>query len=204
MRVNGKLYRTIWLADDGRSVEIIDQTLLPHRFASIRLRELDDAVRAIKTMQVRGAPLIGAAAAYGICLAIAADSSDEAIDRAYEALLATRPTAVNLRWALDVMRAHLRNRPRGERVAAAYQRAAEICEEDIAINNAIGDHGLTLFRQAAAKKNNSGPLNVLTHCNAGWLATVDWGTALAPVYKAHDAGMPIHVWVDESRRAIRA
>jgi methylthioribose-1-phosphate isomerase len=199
MRVNGKHFRTIWLGGDGRSVEIIDQTMLPHRFVVATLRELADAVRAIKTMQVRGAPLIGAAAAYGICLAVAADSSDEALDRAYDALLAARPTAVNLRWALDAMRGQLRNRPRGERVAAAYQRAAEICEEDIAINTAIGDHGLALLRQAAAKKNNGGPLNVLTHCNAGWLAAVDWGTALAPVYKAHDAGMPIHIWVDETR-----
>ncbi len=199
MQVNGKHYRTIWLADDGRSVDIIDQTVLPHRFAVVRLRMLDDAVRAIATMQVRGAPLIGAAAAYGICLAMAQDSSDDALDRGYDALLATRPTAVNLRWALDAMRAHLRNRPRGERLAAAYQRAAEICEQDIAINNAIGDHGLALFREAAARKKNGGPLNVLTHCNAGWLATVDWGTALAPVYKAHNAGIQIHVWVDETR-----
>jgi methylthioribose-1-phosphate isomerase len=199
MRVNGKAYRTIWLADDGRSVDIIDQTMLPHRFAVVRLRNVADAVRAIATMQVRGAPLIGAAAAYGICLAVAADSSDEALDRAYDALLASRPTAVNLRWALDTMRAHLRNRPRGERIAAAYQRAAEICDEDIAINNAIGDHGLVLFRAAAEKKKPGETLNVLTHCNAGWLAAVDLGIALAPVYKAHDAGMPIHVWVDETR-----
>ncbi|MGI8527616.1 MAG: S-methyl-5-thioribose-1-phosphate isomerase [Pseudolabrys sp.] len=198
MRVNGKHYRTIWLADDGSSVDIIDQTLLPHRFATVRLREVGEMVRAIKTMQVRGAPLIGAAAAYGICLAIATDSSDEALDRAYDALLESRPTAVNLRWALDAMRAHLRNRPRGERVVAAYQRAAEICEQDIAINNAVGDHGLKLFR-AAEKKEIGGPLNVLTHCNAGWLAAVDLGIALAPVYKAHNAGMPIHVWVDETR-----
>ena len=134
MRVDGKAYRTIWLADDGRSVEIIDQTLLPHRFAIVTLRALDDAVRAIKTMQARGAPLIGATAAYGICLAIAADSSDQMLDAAYDALLATRPTAVNLHWALDDMRAHLRNRPRGERVAAAYKRAAEICApEDIIV-----------------------------------------------------------------------
>ncbi len=198
MRANGKAYRTVWLADDGRSVDIIDQTLLPHRFAVVRLNGLNDAVRAIKTMQVRGAPLIGAVAAYGICLAVAGDSSDESLDRAYDALLASRPTAVNLRWALDDMRAQLRNRPRADRVLAAYARAAEICEEDVAINNAIGDHGLALFR-TAAKKKNGGRLNVLTHCNAGWLATVDWGTALAPVYKAHDAGLPIHIWVDETR-----
>src|SRR6188474_2365661 len=197
MRVNGKPYRTIWLADDGRTVRIIDQTLLPHRFEIVDLRDLVAAVTAIKAMQVRGAPLIGAAAVYGICLAMAADASDQSLDQAYEALLASRPTAVNLRWALDAMRSHLRNRRREERVEAAYRRAAEICDDDVAINAAIGDHGLDILRGAATKK--SGKLNVLTHCNAGWLATVDWGTALAPIYKAHDSGMPIHVWVDETR-----
>ena len=199
MRVNGKPYRTIWLADDGRTVRIIDQALLPHRFEIVDLRDLADAVTAIKTMQVRGAPLIGATAAYGICLAMAADASDQALDQAYEALLASRPTAVNLRWALDVMRSHLRNRKREGRVEAAYRRAAEICEEDVAINSAIGDHGLEILRSASAKKSGKDRLNVLTHCNAGWLAAVDWGTALAPIYKAHDSGLPIHVWVDETR-----
>ena len=199
MLVNGKPHRTIWVAADGRTVEAIDQTLLPHQFATIRLRDLADAVTAIKTMQVRGAPLIGAAAAYGVCLAMVVDSSDQALDAAYEALLASRPTAVNLRWALDGIRMHLRNRLRNERVDAAYRRAAEVCEEDVTINAAIGDHGLVLLRAAATKKSSGGPLNILTHCNAGWLATVDWGTALAPVYKAHQQGMPIHVWVDETR-----
>lgn len=199
MRVNGKSYRTIWVADDGRTVEIIDQTLLPHRFAVVRLRELRDAVTAIASMQVRGAPLIGAAAAYGICLAVASDPSDQALDSAHDALLASRPTAVNLRWALDVMRSHLRNRPHHERLEAAYRRAADICEDDVATNAAIGTHGLALLRAALEKKGSGGPLNVLTHCNAGWLATVDWGTALAPIYKAHDSGMDVHVWVDETR-----
>ena len=199
MRVRGKDYRTIWVAADGRAVEIIDQTLLPHRFEIVRLTTLDDAARAISGMQVRGAPLIGAAAAYGVCLAMLADSSDDALDRAYETLIATRPTAVNLRWALDVMRAHLRNRPRSERVAAAYQRAAQICEADVAMNSAIGDHGLGLLREIAAKKPSGETLNVLTHCNAGWLAAVDWGMSLSPIYKAHQAGMPVHVWVDETR-----
>ena len=198
MRVNGKSYRTIWVAPGGASVEIIDQTLLPHQFAIVTLRTLEQAAHAIKSMQVRGAPLIGAAAAYGICLAITADASDEALDRAYDVLLATRPTAINLRWALDDMRGRLRNLPRSARVAAAYQRAAEICEEDIAINSAIGDNGLKIFRDVAAKKNRAS-LNVLTHCNAGWLAAVDWGTALAPIYKAHEAGLDVHVWVDETR-----
>jgi methylthioribose-1-phosphate isomerase len=199
MLVNGTPYRTIWVAGDGRTVEAIDQTLLPHRFATIRLRSLADAVAAIRTMQVRGAPLIGAAAAYGICVAMAADQSDQALDAAYDALLASRPTAVNLRWVLDGMRLHLRSRPRDERVEAAYRRAAEICEQDISINAAIGDQGLALLHSAAAKKSGGGPLNVLTHCNAGWLATVDWGTALAPIYKAHQQDIPIHVWVDETR-----
>jgi methylthioribose-1-phosphate isomerase len=199
MRVNGRSYRTIWVADDGRTVEIIDQTLLPHEFAVARLRDLREAVTAIRTMRVRGAPLIGATAAYGICLAVAADPSDQALDHAYDTLLASRPTAVNLRWALDAMRSHLRNRPHGERVEAAYRRAAEICEEDVAINAAIGAHGLALLRAAVEKKSGGGPLNVLTHCNAGWLAAVDWGTALAPIYKAYDSGMNVHVWVDETR-----
>ena len=198
MRVNGKSYRTIWLADDKSSVEIIDQALLPHQFKIVTLRTLDDAADAINSMQVRGAPLIGAAAAYGTCLAIATDASDEALDRTYDILLATRPTAINLRWALDDMRGRLRNLPRDARVAAADKRAAEICEEDIAINSAIGDHGLNIFRDIAARKGGD-TLNVLTHCNAGWLAAVDWGTALAPIYKAHDSGMSVHVWVDETR-----
>jgi len=199
MLVNGKPYRTIWLADDGRAVEIIDQTLLPHRFVIVKLRNLADVVNAIKTMQVRGAPLIGAAAAYGVCLAVAADPSDPALDAACDMLLKSRPTAVNLRWVLDDMRARLLNRSRDQRVAVAYQRAAEICEEDITINTAIGDHGLSLLQGALAKKRGGGPLNILTHCNAGWLATVDRGTALAPIYKAHEKGMPLHVWVDETR-----
>lgn len=198
MRVNGKSYRTIWVADDGRSIDIIDQTLLPHRFAIVTLRTLEDAAHAIKSMQVRGAPLIGAAAAYGICLAVSADASDEALDRAYDILLATRPTAVNLRWALDEMRAHLRNLSREARLAAAYKRAGEIADEDVAANSALGEHGAKVFRDIAAAKSGK-RVNVLTHCNAGWLATVDWGTALAPIYKAHDAGVPIHVWVDETR-----
>jgi methylthioribose-1-phosphate isomerase len=149
-------------------------------------------------MQVRGAPLIGAAAAYGICLALRADASDQSLERAYAVLLATRPTAINLKWALDEMVAAVRNQPREARVAAAYRRAAEICDEDVAINQTIGRNGLPLIEAIAARKSGE-PVNVLTHCNAGWLATVDWGTATAPIYMAHDAGIPIHVWVDETR-----
>lgn len=203
MNVDGKHYRTIWVAEAGEGagwqVEIIDQTKLPHAFEIMALSTLEDAAHAIRAMLVRGAPLIGATAAYGVCLAVREDPSDEALETACETLLATRPTAVNLRWALDEMKATLRNRPRDERVGVAYARAAEICDEDVAICEAIGDHGLTVFRTRWEETGGRDPFNVLTHCNAGWLATVDWGTALAPIYKAHDAGMPIHVWVDETR-----
>jgi methylthioribose-1-phosphate isomerase len=198
MKVAGKHMRSIWVETDDETVGAIDQTVLPHRFATIRLQTLQDVVQAITTMQVRGAPLIGATAAYGVCLALRQDASDESLERAYTALLATRPTAINLKWALDEMMAAVRNRPREDRVAAAYRRAAEICDEDVAINRAIGRHGMALIEQIAAKKPGA-RVNVLTHCNAGWLATVDVGTALAPVYTAHDAGIPLHVWVDETR-----
>src|SRR5215475_1313720 len=199
MKVDGRHTRSIWVESDGASVGIIDQTLLPHRYETTVLASVDDAARAIGTMQVRGAPLIGATAAYGMCLALKADASDESLDRAYAALIATRPTAINLRWALDEIVAAVRNRPREERVAAAYRRAAEICDEDVAINQAIGRHGLKLIERIAAGKKPGEPINVLTHCNAGWLATVDVGTATAAIYTAHDQGVPVHVWVDETR-----
>src|ERR1700736_5429626 len=199
MRVNGKSMRTIWLEPDGWSVGIIDQTRLPHQFVTTRLTALEDVVAAIRLMQVRGDALIGAAAAYGICLALRADASDEALERAYGALLASRPTAINLKWALDEMLAAVRNRPREHRVSHAYRRAAEMCDEDVAINQAIGGHGARLIGAIAAAKKAGEPVQVLTHCNAGWLATVDFGTALAPIYVAHDDGVPVHVWVDETR-----
>src|SRR5262245_54076379 len=199
MKVDGRHTRSIWVESDGASVGIIDQTLLPHRYETTVLASVDDAARAIGTMQVRGAPLIGATAAYGMCLALRAEASDDALERAYRQLLATRPTAINLRWALDEMVAAVRNRPRHERVAAAYRRAAEICEEDVAINQAIGRHGLTLIERIAAGKQPGEPVNVLTHCNAGWLATVDVGTATAAIYTAHDKGLPVHVFADETR-----
>jgi methylthioribose-1-phosphate isomerase len=199
MKVDGKHTRTIWLEADGWSVGIIDQTALPHRFTTVRLTTLEEVARAIATMQVRGAPLIGATAAYGVALALRADASDEALERACAMLAATRPTAVNLKWALDEMVGAVRNRPREGRVAAAYRRAAEICDEDVAINQAIGGHGAKLLAAIAANKKSGGAAHVLTHCNAGWLATVDFGTALAPIYVAHDQGVPIHVWVDETR-----
>ncbi len=152
MKVDGKPMRSIWLEPDGWSVGVIDQTALPHRFATARLATLDEAAHAIRAMVIRGAPLIGATAAYGICLALRADASDEALERAYATLLATRPTAINLKWALDEMVAAVRNRPRAERSAAAYRRAAEICEEDIAINTAIGQNGLPLIEAIARRK----------------------------------------------------
>ena len=201
MRVDGKNTRSIWLEADGWSVGVIDQSQLPHRFATIRLTTLDDAARAIATMQVRGAPLIGATAAYGVCLALRADASDEALERAVAKLMATRPTAINLKWALDEMVGAVRNRPRDDRLAAAYRRAAEICDQDVAINQAIGGHGARLIAAIAAKKTSAQPVQVLTHCNAGWLATVDFGTALAPIYVAHDQGVPL---MSGSTRRVRA
>src|SRR5436305_4811002 len=172
MKVDGKHTRTIWVEAD-QSIGTIDQTLLPHRYATIRLATVEDAARALKTMQVRGAPLIGAAAAYGMALAARQDASDAALERAYAALLATRPTAINLKWALDEMMAALRNRPRAERVAAAYKRAEEIADEDVAIEKSIGEHGVKLIEEIAAKK-SAGRVTVLTHCNDGWLAAVAW------------------------------
>src|SRR3954468_19771503 len=197
MNINGRQYRTIWPVGDD-TVEVIDQTRLPHRLETIVLRNAADCARAIREMIVRGAPLIGATAAYGIALAMRDDASDEALDRAHDLLLATRPTAVNLRWALKRMCNALRNHPRNERAAIAWREAAAICDEDVQVCKSIGEHGLKILREAAAKKNGA-TLNVLTHCNAGWLATVDWGTALAPIYMAHDEGIPLHVWVDETR-----
>jgi methylthioribose-1-phosphate isomerase len=198
VKIDGKPYRTIWLGSDGKSVEIIDQTKLPHKFETVTLRSLDDAARAISTMQVRGAPLIGATAAYGVALALRGDASDEGLDRACEALAATRPTAINLRWALDEMQKAVRNQPYNKRIPAAFARAAEICDEDVETNRKIGEHGLGIIRAHAEKKDGK-PVEILTHCNAGWLACVDWGTALAPIYMAHDAGIKVHVWVDETR-----
>ncbi len=199
MLIEGEPRRTIWLAGDGRRVEIIDQTRLPHEFVIATLETLEDAARAIERMQVRGAPLIGATAAYGICLALVENASDEALEAACARLLRTRPTAVNLHWAIEDMRRRLAGLPPGARVAAAYVRAAEICEEDVAICRAIGDHGLALIRAIAAARPAGEPVNILTHCNAGWLATIDWGTATAPIYRAQQEGIAVHVWVDETR-----
>ncbi|MGA3302082.1 MAG: S-methyl-5-thioribose-1-phosphate isomerase [Methylovirgula sp.] len=195
MRVAGKSYRTIWPTAGG--VSIIDQTRLPHEFDVVELKTLADAAWAIKQMLVRGAPLIGVAAAYGLALALRDDASDAGLAKAIAILTATRPTAVNLSWALARMKEHVAPLPPSARVEAAFARAAELAEEDVSLCASIGDHGLALIREIASKK--GAPVNILTHCNAGWLATVDWGTATAPMYKAHDAGIPIHVFVDETR-----
>ncbi len=199
MNINGKAYRTIWLKPDGWSVEVIDQTRLPHELAFVTLETMQDAANAIRTMQVRGAPLIGATAAYGVCLALREDPSDDALDRSIAHLAQQRPTAVNLRWALDEMRAAVRNLPRDRRATAAYARAAAICDADVETNRSIGVHGAKLICDIAARKKPGERVNVLTHCNAGWLACVDRGTALSPIYEAHDAGTALHVWVDETR-----
>jgi methylthioribose-1-phosphate isomerase len=199
MKVDGRHFRSIWLEQDGWTVGAIDQRRLPHEFVVAHITNVADATEAIRSMLVRGAPLIGATAAYGVALAMRADASDAALDRAYAMLLAARPTAVNLRWALDEMARMLRPLAASERGAAAYGRAVEIADEDVAINQEIGRHGLALIEQIAARKRPGEPVNVLTHCNAGWLATVDWGTATAPIYLAHDRGLKVHVWVDETR-----
>ena len=199
MKVNGRSMRTIWLAGGERAVEIIDQTRLPHELAIVRLSTLDHAATAIRTMQVRGAPLIGVAAAYGVALAMGEDASDFGLDHALATLAATRPTAVNLRWALAEMDAALRCLAPPRRFAAARERAGSIAEADVASSRAIGEYGAPLIAAAWRAKEGSRPVEVLTHCNAGWLAAVDWGTALAPIYRAHGDGVPIHVWVDETR-----
>ena len=205
MKIDGTPYRAVWVDEGDRwSVRVIDQTKLPWSLDFLRLTTLRQAAHAITSMQIRGAPLIGVVAAYGLALALREDPGTDAMERAAAQLAATRPTAINLRWALDRMLTRLRNTVAGQRVAAAYAEAASIAEEDVEQNAAIGRHGLPLIQGAAEAKAASGaqasqPVNILTHCNAGWLATVDWGTALAPIYMAHNAGVPVHVWVDETR-----
>lgn len=199
MKINGQHYRTIWLAQDGWRVVVIDQTRLPFRFETVALGTAEQAADAIRSMVVRGAPLIGATAAYGVALAMWADASDAALEAALALLGATRPTAVNLHWALARMRGALAGLQPEARAAVAYAEAAAICDEDVALCRAIGEHGLPLIAEIAARKPAGTPVNILTHCNAGWIATVDWGTALAPIYLAHDAGIAVHVWVDETR-----
>jgi methylthioribose-1-phosphate isomerase len=198
MKIDGVPSRTIWLQPDGWSVGILDQTTLPHAIKRLTLKTVEDAAHAIKSMQVRGAPLIGVTAAYGLALAMRTDPSDSALERASHFLAGQRPTAVNLRWALNDLRERLAPLTPNERAAAAYARAAEIAEDDVETCRRIGVNGLRLIEEIAKNKRGE-PLNILTHCNAGWLACVNWGTATSPIYHAHDAGIPVHVWVDETR-----
>lgn len=199
MNVAGQPMRTIWPAADGAAVEIIDQTRLPHALVVVRLETVADAAQAIRAMLVRGAPLIGATAAWGIWLALRVDPAEASLARAHALLLATRPTAVNLRWALDRCRAQLAPLAPERRAAAARQLAEIICDEDVALNRGIAAAGLPLLAAIARRKGEGATVNVLTHCNAGWLATVDVGTATAPIYAAQAAGLSVHVWVDETR-----
>jgi methylthioribose-1-phosphate isomerase len=196
MKISGTHFRTIWSTDSG-TVRVIDQSRLPFVFATTDLETVSDAARAIKTMVVRGAPLIGATAAYGMALAARFDASDSYLAEAARTLQATRPTAINLAWALTRMRKALAEAQLHERVEVAFREAAAICDDDVEQCRQIGVHGLQVIRGLAESAGRT--LNILTHCNAGWLACVDWGTALAPVYMAHDAGLRVHVWVDETR-----
>ena len=199
MKVGDRHFRTIWLNADERSVDIIDQRWLPHEFRVVALKTVDDVAVAIGDMWVRGAPLIGVTAAYGVAIAMGDDASDANLDAVWQQLHETRPTAINLKWALDEMRSCLRKFPEAERRVAAYVRASEIAEEDVELNRAMGRHGLEIIRNIAASKKPGERVNILTHCNAGWLATVDYGTATAPIYMAVEAGIPVHVYVDETR-----
>jgi methylthioribose-1-phosphate isomerase len=199
MKVDGRHFRSIWVEPDGFSIRAIDQRRLPHEFVVADIADCDAAADAIRSMLVRGAPLIGATAAYGVALAMRSDGSDAALARAYDRLIVTRPTAINLKWALEEMRKTLSPLRSSERAVAAYARAGEIAEQDIAINQSIGAHGLAVIEKIRTDKKANNRINVLTHCNAGWLATVDWGTATAPIYMAHDRGWDVHVWVDETR-----
>ena len=200
MKINGTPYRSVWRPlDDRKSIRIFDQTRLPWNLEELELRDEEAVAHAICTMQVRGAPLIGAVAAYGLVFALQNDASDASLEKSAAALVETRPTAINLRWAIERMVNHLRPLPASQRVEAGYLEADAICDEDVQVNEAIGRHGLELIREIWERKGRQGTVNLLTHCNAGWIATVDWGTALAPIYMAHDESIPVHVWVDETR-----
>jgi methylthioribose-1-phosphate isomerase len=199
MQVDGKHYRSIWFDDDSATIKIIDQRWLPHRFLVVELNSRKSFCDAIRDMWVRGAPLIGATAAYGVAAEMQNDASDSALDDVCNELQQTRPTAVNLVWALNHMRQLLRGLPEQQRADIAMKRAHEICDEDVECNRQIGLNGLQIIKKIAENKDAGQPVNILTHCNAGWLATVDWGTATSPIYHATQAGIPVHVWVDETR-----
>jgi len=198
MKIANQHYRTIWCDSPSAGVQIIDQTRLPFEFRIVTLNTLQNAHDAIRNMLVRGAPLVGATAAYGIALAMLENPEDQHLDKAIEILSGARPTAINLLWALNRLNQKLKPLQPNERAATAFQEAAVICDEDVDLCEAIGDHGLPLI-QAASNAKSDATVNILTHCNAGWLATVDWGTALSPIYKAQQAGIDIHVWVGETR-----
>lgn len=199
MKIDGTHYRSLWYNHDNDVLEIIDQRWLPHKLVVQPVASLEEFAAAIVEMRVRGAPLIGATAAYGVALAMKLDPSDSALDQVCEFLSKTRPTAINLLWALNRCRTYLAPMGTSERAAAALQLAHDIADEDVEINHKIGEHGLALIKEIQAAKKPGEPVNLLTHCNAGWLATVDLGTATSPMYQAHDAGIPIHVWVGETR-----
>ncbi len=198
MKINGTHYRSIAVNEDGWSVRIFDQQKLPWKLVHLKLETMDQAAHAIKEMQTRGAPMLAMTGAYGLCLALRENSSGENLQKSYDTLLATRPTAVNLRWALDEIMNAVKDVDEDDRIAVAYKRAAEMCDEDVEINRNIGLNGLKLLNKISAAKNGD-TINIMTHCNAGWLATVDYGTISAPIYMAHDAGIKIHVWVSETR-----
>jgi len=199
MNINGKTYRSIWVSDDEKSIHIFNQEKLPYTLEILTLNTVEESADAIVSMKTRGAPLLGIVGAYGLAFAMLVDTSDVSLNKAYDVLVATRPTAINLKWALDRVKAELLKVAESERVARAYQVCAELCDEDVEINHSIGLNGLKIIEEIAANKAPGETINILTHCNAGWLATVDWGTALAPMYLAHDKGIKIHVWVDETR-----
>ena len=202
MHINGTHYRSIWHSESSDSATIFDQTLLPHELKMLQLNSLGDVCHAISSMQVRGAPLIGACAAYGMYFALRTDASAEHEKIAAEQLIATRPTAINLRWAVERTRRAIAKASEYQKANLALLEAHKICNEDADICSRIGDHGFELIKKISKSKHGNA-VNILTHCNAGWIATVDWGTALAPIYKAHLAGIAVHVWVDETRPRIQ-
>jgi len=197
MKIEGKEYRTIWFDEKNKVVKIIDQTKLPHKFIIKDLKKVKDAVDAIKTMEVRGAPLIGATAAYGLVLAIIENNDQSFLKKSSEDLINSRPTAINLKWAVDRMMKKLSGINSNEILNIALKEAKEICEEDVKFCENIGINGLKIIEEIYNKKKNT--VNILTHCNAGWLATINWGTATSPIYHAHKKGIKVHVWVDETR-----
>ena len=199
MKVQGTHYRSIWYDYKDCQVKIIDQRWLPHDFRIVALTNLNEFAVAISDMWVRGAPLIGATAAYGVAISLSDDASDSALKNTYDTLIKTRPTAINLKWALDRLLGALTPVSEDERPLKALELAHLVAEEDVGINKKIGEHGLEIVKKIASKKPAGEPVRMLTHCNAGWPATVDWGTATSPMYHAHEAGIPIHVWVDETR-----